>query len=73
MVTSVKLTTGTNILELFQYMTSIPSGVLLMSDLEATFGRVDRENFNDNGRFRLIYFTREEYDDLQQGILPRVR
>lgn len=69
----VKLTTASNLLGIFSYLEGIPPGNLLMVDLEASIGRVDRRGFSPNGRYALIYFTEAEYDNLQQGIFPRVR
>lgn len=67
-LSSVKVTTNSDALGNYQHLDGVPSGFLSVVDLEAGVGRVNREEFNDGGRYNLIYLERGDYDSIVQGV-----
>lgn len=67
-LTSVKVATNSDALGNFQHLVNIPSGYLSVIDLETGIGRVNREEFNEEGRYRLLYMNRQNYDRIVSGV-----
>lgn len=56
-----KVVNGFGLLEDYRHLEGIPPGDFYVVDVEADYGRVDRDGFTEQGgRYRLVYLKRSE-------------
>lgn len=57
-----KLRTNSDVLRPYRIFDEIPNGYIYVIDTVAQNGRLNRDDFVDNGRFALVYLTEAEYN-----------
>lgn len=65
---SFMLTAGQDLLEPYKYIPDLPKGYLCVRDIIKDYGRVDKDNFGVNKRFRLIYLTEDATDEEREAV-----
>lgn len=67
-VVSFMLSVGQNLLLPFNYMENVPKGFLYVRDMVKNYGRIDKDNFGQNKRFRLVYLTTDATDEEKEVV-----
>ena len=55
-----KVVNGWDILAPFKHLAGIPKGLLMAADIVASWGRINREEFQQDKRFVFLYITEAE-------------
>lgn len=63
-----KIRTFVNLLDGRTIYSGVPNGRLYTMDTVASYGRVDRDGFYSDGRFKLIYLTEEEAEEIENEV-----
>jgi hypothetical protein len=64
-----KAVNGQDLLLPYTSVIGIPPGSIYLVDTVAFFGRVGRDDFDQEGRFNLVYLTEAENELSKQGLL----
>ena len=59
-----KFTAGANILLPYRAREGVPSGALFLNDTESIVGRPSRDDTGINKRFKMLYLTQDEYQEV---------